>query len=83
MEPLPVFIYQWNEFVWTVTITGAAPQLQTLPVVTYLMNGPNPPISRQSLQQAALAVSIVPLVLVFLTLQRYYVKGLVMTGLKG
>lgn len=78
-----VFIYQWNEFIWTVTITGAAPQLQTLPVVVYLMNGPNPPISRQSLQQAALAVSIVPLVLVFLMLQKYYVRGLVMSGLKG
>ncbi len=39
--------------------------------------------SGQSLRQAALAVSVVPLALVFLTLQKYYVRGLVMSGIKG
>ena len=79
-----VFIYQWNEFIWTMTISRAAPELQTLPVGIYLMRGAISSISQQSLQQAALAVSTVPLVVVFLLLQRYYVRGLVMSeGIKG
>lgn len=78
-----VFIYQWNEFIWTVTMTRANPELQTIPVGVFLMQGAYNTPAVQSLRQAALAVSVVPLALVFLTLQRYYVRGLVMSGIKG
>ncbi len=79
-----VFIYQWNEFIWTMTISRSAPELQTLPVGIYLMRGAFSSVSDQSLQQAALAVSTVPLIAIFLLLQRYYVRGLVMSeGIKG
>jgi multiple sugar transport system permease protein len=78
-----VFLYQWNEFIWTLTVTRTNPELQPLTVGVYLMQSAYDTPSGQSLRQAALAVSVVPLVLVFLTLQRYYVKGLTMTGIKG
>lgn len=78
-----VFLYQWNEFIWTLTVTRTNAQLQPLTVGIYLMQSAYDTPSGQSLRQAALAVSVVPLVLVFLSLQRYYVKGLTMTGIKG
>ena len=78
-----VFVYQWNEFIWTLTITRSSPDLETLPVGIYLLRGAFGNIEDESLQQAALAVSTVPLAIIFLLLQRYYVKGLTMSGLKG
>ena len=78
-----VFVYQWNEFIWTLTITRSAPELETLPVGIYLLRGAFGNIEDESLQQAALAVSTVPLAVLFLILQRYYVKGLTMSGIKG
>ncbi len=65
------------------TLARSSPDLQPLTVGIYLMQGAYDRPSGQSLRQAALAVSVVPLALVFLTLQKYYVRGLVMSGIKG
>jgi multiple sugar transport system permease protein len=77
------FIYQWNEFIWTMTVTRTAPALQTLPVGIFLMSGAYNTVAQESFRQAALAVATVPLAVLFLLLQRYYVRGVVMSGLKG
>ena len=78
-----VFIYHWNEFIWTMTITRTASDLQTVPVGIYLQRSAFNRIQDESLQQAALAVATVPLAVLFLCLQRYYVKGLTMSSIKG
>ena len=71
-----VFIYQWNEVLWTMTVTRNAPGLQTVPVGIYLLRGAFVEMQTRSLQQAALVVSIAPLIVLFLALQRFYVRGL-------
>ncbi|MFT8243158.1 carbohydrate ABC transporter permease [Roseomonas sp. BN140053] len=78
-----VFIYQWNEIIWTMTVTRAAPALQTVPVGIYLLRNAFDDVGQQSLQQAAIAVSTAPVLILFLLLQRYYVRGINMSGLKG
>lgn len=78
-----VLIYQWNEVIWTMTVTRSAPELQTLPVGIYLLRGAFIDQSTQSLQQAAICLSIVPIMAVFLLLQRYYVRGLTAGSVKG
>jgi multiple sugar transport system permease protein len=78
-----VFVYQWNEVIWTMTVTRTAPDLQTIPVGIYLLRGAFIDPASQSLQQAALAVSILPVILTFLFLQRYYVRGLTAGAVKG
>jgi multiple sugar transport system permease protein len=78
-----VFIYHWNEFIWTMTVTRSAPELQTVPVGIYLLRGAFLNIQDQSLQRAALAVSVVPVMVLFLALQRFYVRGITMSGIKG
>ncbi|WP_419807912.1 carbohydrate ABC transporter permease [Sphingomonas sp.] len=78
-----VFIYHWNEVIWTMTVTRSAPDLQTIPVGIYLLRGAFIDQSTFSLQQAAVFVSIVPVVAVFLLLQRYYVRGLTAGSVKG
>ncbi len=80
---LLVWIYQWNEVIWTMTVTRAAPELQTVTVGIHLMRSEFANERDQSIQQAALAVSVVPVIVLFLILQRFYVRGLTMGSLKG
>ena len=65
------------------TVTRTAPDLQTVPVGIYLLRGAFIDQSTQSLQQAALAVSIAPVIVVFLFLQRFYIRGLTAGAIKG
>jgi multiple sugar transport system permease protein len=69
------FVYHWNEFIWTMTVTRASPELQTLPVGIFLLQGQFEDLDQKSLQQAALAVSILPVIVVFLGLQRLFVAS--------
>lgn len=78
-----VFIYHWNEVIWTMTVTRTSPELQTVPVGIYLLRGAFIDQSTQSLQQAAVFVSIVPIMVVFLMLQRFYIRGLTAGSVKG
>ncbi|TDL81494.1 carbohydrate ABC transporter permease [Palleronia sediminis] len=76
------FVYHWNEFIWTMTVTRAAPELQTLPVGIYLLQGAFEDLDQKALQQAALAVSILPVIVVFLCLQRLFVASEFSSGVK-
>lgn len=78
-----VFLYHWNEVLWTMTVTRAAPDLQTLPVGIYLMRGAYEEEATKSLQQAAILLSILPVVVVFLLLQRHHARGLAAGAVKG
>ena len=78
-----VFIYHWNEVIWTMTATRSAPELQTLPVGIYLLRGAFVNQATLSLQQAAVFVSILPVMAVFLLLQRAYIRGLTAGSVKG
>jgi multiple sugar transport system permease protein len=80
---LLVWIYHWNEVIWTMTVTRAAPELQTVTVGIQLLRSEFFDERNQSLQQAALAVSVLPVIVLFLCLQRFYVRGLSMGSLKG
>lgn len=78
-----VFIYHWNEAIWTMTVTRSSPELQTIPVGIYLMRGSFINQSTLSLQQASVFVSVLPIMFVFLLLQRYYIRGLTAGSVKG
>lgn len=78
-----VFVYHWNEVIWTMTVTRGAPGLQTLPVGIYLLRGAFADQSTEALQRAAICVSVVPVMAVFLVLQRFYVRGLSAGSVKG
>jgi len=78
-----VFLYHWNEVIWTMTVTRSAPDLQTIPVGIYLLRGAFIDQSTFSLQQASVFISILPVMILFLLLQRYYVRGLTAGAVKG
>ena len=76
------FVYHWNEFIWTMTITRSAPELQTLPVGIFLLENQFQDLDQKSLQQAALAVSILPVLILFAFLQRFYASASIESAVK-
>lgn len=74
------FINSWNAFLWPLVI-GQDPSMWTVQVALSTL------LTAQTINLHALflasAVSIAPLVIVFIVLQRYLVQGVAETGLKG
>ncbi len=73
------FINNWNNFFWPLVVTNSD-AMRTLPVgLRFFMEGEGSG-QWQHLMVAASLISIPPLV-VFLTLQRFFVRGIAMTGI--
>jgi multiple sugar transport system permease protein len=73
------FITGWNSFLWPLVIASDQ-KLYTLSVGLALLNqqlAVNP-----SLQMAASAVLVVPILIVFIVFQRYVIQGFALSGLK-
>jgi multiple sugar transport system permease protein len=60
-----IFAYHWNEVIWTMTVTRTAPGLQTLPVGIHLLRGEFSDERAKSLQQAMIALSLLPTLLIY------------------
>jgi multiple sugar transport system permease protein len=73
------FISGWNSFLWPLIIASDQ-KLYTLSVGLALLNqqlAVNP-----SLQMAAAAVMVIPILIVFIVFQRYVIQGFALSGLK-
>jgi ABC-type glycerol-3-phosphate transport system permease component len=74
------FKWSWNEFFWPMVVTSSA----DMKVVTMgLMSFTNMYFIEYNLLTAAAVISILPILLIFVTLQRWVVQAVVMSGLKG
>jgi len=74
------FMWNWNEFFWPLVVINSA----KMKVVTMgLMSFTNMYFIEYNLLTAAAVISILPILLIFLTLQRWVVQAVVMSGLKG
>lgn len=74
------FIGQWNSFLWPLIVTSNAQKLITLPVGISRLSLAFSTTETQHLILTALVYQVVPMVILFLYLQRYYVKGFVLSG---
>lgn len=79
---LITFVGQWNEYIWTLLISSANPDVMTLPVGVQLLQGFLDPNRTMPIVMAGLVISTIPVLVVFLAFQRYYVRGIVLSGLK-
>jgi multiple sugar transport system permease protein len=74
------FIGAWNSFLWPLVI-GQRSETWTVQIVLSTF------MTAQTVNLPAIfmgaAVSIIPLVIVFLFMQRYIVEGVKMSGIKG
>ncbi len=68
------FIASWNDFLIPLVLTLSRPNLRTLAVGIYTFQGEN--LTNYSDMAAASTISLLPVIIVFLFLQRYFVEGI-------
>jgi multiple sugar transport system permease protein len=74
------FMNSWNAFLWPLFVVRDT-QLMTLPVGLASLHGRY--LTQWNLVMGGAVLTVLPMLLVFLALQKYFVKGVVMSGLKG
>jgi ABC-type glycerol-3-phosphate transport system permease component len=74
------FMWSWNEFFWPMVVTSS-PEMKV--VTMGLMSFTNMYFIEYNLLTAAAVLSILPILIIFVTLQRWVVQAVVMSGLKG
>lgn len=70
----------WDEYVWAMTIINN-PEIRTLPVAIAAFQGVHS--SDWGLIFAASIISITPIILLFISMQRYFTKGVTAGAVKG
>jgi multiple sugar transport system permease protein len=76
------FVYQWNNFLWPLVVARSS-DMWTVPVGLNSLRVYASSADVINLQMAGAALAIVPVMIVFLLLQRYFVRGIALTGMKG
>lgn len=76
------FVTTWNAFLWPLLVVQSR-ELFTVPLALNSLRTYGMEAQFHHLQMAGTAVSVIPALLMFVALQRYFVKGFVLTGLKG
>lgn len=74
------FLGAWNDFMWPLIILSDD-SLQTLPVALASLSREH--VMDYELMMAGSVVTILPVLLLFLVLQRYYIQGLLLGSVKG
>jgi multiple sugar transport system permease protein len=74
------FLGSWDNFLWPLIITNSK-ELWTLPIA--MSRFTEQYISQTHLQMAGASVMFIPVLIVFLIMQRNFIEGIALTGLKG
>jgi multiple sugar transport system permease protein len=75
-----VFLASWNDFMWPLIVLSDS-SLQTLPVALASLSREH--AQDNELMMAGSVVTVLPVLLLFLVLQRYYLQGLLVGSVKG
>ncbi|NUT55129.1 MAG: carbohydrate ABC transporter permease [Thermoleophilia bacterium] len=74
------FLASWDEFVWALTIIND-PEKRTLPIAIALFQGQH--ATSWGIVFAASAIAVVPVILIFVALQRQFIGGITAGAVKG
>jgi multiple sugar transport system permease protein len=72
----------WNSFLWPLLI-AQSPNLFTVPLALNNLRTYGMEAQVLNLQMAGTVASVIPTLIVFIFLQRYFTQGIALTGLKG
>ncbi|UGT40525.1 carbohydrate ABC transporter permease [Nocardia yamanashiensis] len=76
-------VNEWNEYLWPFLMADSS-EVATLPVgLTLLQNTENPSITNWGPVMAGTLLTMLPILIVFLALQRHMIKGLTSGAVKG
>jgi multiple sugar transport system permease protein len=74
------FLGNWTAFLWPLIVTNSR-ELYTVPVGLASFAGEN--LTRWEVVMTGAAVATIPTLIVFIVFQKYIVRGVIMSGLKG
>lgn len=74
------FTYNWNDFFWPLIITSS-PEIRTLQLGLALFVVKNRTV--WDLVMAGSVIATLPVLIIFLLFQRYFIRGIALSGLKG
>lgn len=74
------FMYNWNDFLWPLLVTSTT-DMETLPAGLALFVGQH--VVEYAVVMAGAVLALLPLFVVFIFAQKYFVRGVALTGLKG
>jgi len=74
------FLYSWDEFPWA-HVAMQETSRRTLPIAIALFQGQH--LTEWGQVFAASIVAVIPVILVFIVFQRYFIRGIATSGLKG
>jgi ABC-type glycerol-3-phosphate transport system permease component len=74
------FLYSWEEFAWA-NVAIKNTNMRTLPIGIALFQSEH--LTEWGQVFAASLVALIPVVVIFLVFQRYFIQGISTTGLKG
>jgi multiple sugar transport system permease protein len=82
LATLAVFAYMqaWNAYLWPLFVTNDE-KIMTLPVGLSLLHGRY--LTEWNLVMAGAVATVIPMLIIYLISQEYFVKGVVISGLKG
>ncbi|PAE32940.1 sugar ABC transporter permease [Bacillus sp. 7884-1] len=73
------FMSSWNNFLWPLIVTSSE-ELATLPLGLSLLQGRW--ATDWSLMMAGVVISVIPILVVYLFAQKYFIQGMTMSGMK-
>jgi len=78
------FIGNWNSFVWPLVVTGSK-EMRTLPVGQGLLTSPKDTgqITPVGEVMAGATIAAIPMIIVFLVFQRFFLRGITIGAVKG
>lgn len=76
------FVYQWSNFLWPLLVVNTT-NMMTVPLGLEQLSSFESTQQNMGLVMAGTALAVIPSTLVFIVLQRYFVEGINLTGIKG
>ncbi len=77
-----IFLFSWNNFLWPLIVIRSQ-SLQTIPVGIESFAEPHNGQPQWAVAMAVSTVATLPVALLFIFFQRYFITGLSMSGIKG
>jgi multiple sugar transport system permease protein len=74
------FMGTWNDFMWPLIVLTDN-EMYTLPVALAILTGEH--VQDTELMMAGSVLTVLPVLLVFMVLQRYYIQGIMLGSVKG
>jgi multiple sugar transport system permease protein len=76
------FVYQWSNFLWPLLVVSST-NMMTVPLGLEQLSSFESQQADLGLVMAGTAIAVIPATMVFVALQRYFVQGINLGGLKG